>query len=88
MRERQRAGATVSDGAVCRIIGSVLGRPATGAGVAPEMDLRADLGLDSVGLMSVVFLLEEELGIAAFDHVQAFIEAQQVSDIIEIVRRG
>jgi acyl carrier protein len=52
------------------------------------MSLRADLGIDSVGLMSIVFLLDEQAGVDAFSHVQAFISAEYVSDIITIVRQG
>jgi hypothetical protein len=52
------------------------------------MSLRADLGIDSIGLMSVVFMLEEEAGIDAFSHVQQFIGAEYVADIIKIVRQA
>ena len=78
----------ISDETICRIIGSVLPARATRHGVLPDMDLRSDLGLDSVGLMSIVFLIEEEVGIDAFSYVQQFIEAQRVTDIIRIVRQG
>lgn len=80
------SGGVVADKAVHTIIASVLPPSATAAGIAPGMDLRSDLGLDSVGLMSIVFLLEEELGIDAFGQVQEFIDAQTVADIVQIVR--
>lgn len=82
------SGNVVTDETVCRIVASVLPADVTKAGVAPGMDLRADLGMDSVGLMSVVFLLEEEVGIDAFAYVQEFIEAQRVADLIQIVRKA
>lgn len=81
-------GDVVTDEVICRIVASVLPAAVTRGGVAPGMDLRADLGMDSVGLMSVVFLLEEEVGIDAFAYVQQFIAAQRVADIIQIVRQG
>lgn len=77
---------TVTDEAICRIIGSAVPRAAAGGSVTPSMSLRSDLGIDSVGLMSVVFLLEEQAGFDAFDYVQEFINAEYVSDIIAIVR--
>jgi acyl carrier protein len=80
--------APVSDEAICRIIGSAIPRSAAKNGVTPAMSLRGDLGIDSIGLMSIVFVLEEQVGIDAFSHVQQFISAERVSDIIEIVRQG
>jgi acyl carrier protein len=78
----------VAEQAVCQIIGSVIPRSAAKGGVTPSMSLRTDLGIDSVGLMSIVFVLEEQVGIDAFSHVQQFISAQYVSDIIDIVRQS
>ena len=79
--------AALTDEAICRIIGSVLPRSASKNGINQSMSLRKDLGVDSVGLMSVVFVLEEQTGIDAFSFVQDFIDAEHVSDIINIVRR-
>jgi acyl carrier protein len=72
--------------AVCRIVASVLPRAVARRGITPEMDLRADLGLDSVALMSIVFLFDEELGIDAFGRTEAFVKAQRVADLIDVVR--
>lgn len=79
---------TVTDKGICQIIAEVLPKAAVKGGVSPAMDLRGDLGVDSVALMSIVFVIEEKLGFDAFSHVQEFIEAERVSDIIDIVRRG
>jgi|HubBroStandDraft_5_1064220.scaffolds.fasta_scaffold1229263_2 acyl carrier protein len=79
---------TMTDEAICRLIQTAAGRAAARPGVAPGMSLRADLGIDSIGLMSVVFMLEEEAGIDAFSHVQQFIGAEYVADIIKIVRQA
>lgn len=78
---------TLTDEAICQIIEGALPRVAKG-GVSSSMRLQADLGVDSIGLMSIVFLLEEKTGIDAFDHVQEFIGAHYVSDIIAIVRKS
>jgi acyl carrier protein len=76
-----------SDRRICQIIGSVLS-PSAAAEILPSMHLHRDLGVDSVGLMSIAFLLEEHTGIDTFSHVQDFVSAQHVSDIIAIVRRA
>ncbi|MCK7624969.1 acyl carrier protein [Streptomyces sp. RS10V-4] len=78
----------VTDEAICRIIGSVIPKAAAQGGVTPEMDLRADLGIDSLALMSIVFVLEEQVGIDAFSKVEQFVGAEAVSDIIDIVRQS
>ncbi|MFC4589959.1 acyl carrier protein [Sphaerisporangium corydalis] len=65
---------------LCQIIAGVL----PGKDVAPHMSLRNDLGVDSIGLMSIVFVLEEQTGIDTTSHVMEFIEAEYVHDIVGI----
>ncbi|MFC4532110.1 acyl carrier protein [Sphaerisporangium dianthi] len=65
---------------LCQIIAGVL----PGKDVAPHMSLRNDLGVDSIGLMSIVFVLEEQTGIDTMSHVMEFIEAEYVHDIVGI----
>lgn len=78
----------LTDEAICRLIGTVAPGAAAKPGITPEMSLRADLGIDSMGLMSLVFMLEEKTGIDVFSRVQQFISAEYVSDIIKIVRHS
>jgi acyl carrier protein len=78
----------VTDETICQLIGSTLPKSARKRPVMPSMDLRGDLGVDSIGLMSIVFLLEQEAGVDVFSHVQEFISAERVSDIIDIVRQS
>jgi acyl carrier protein len=82
------SSAQITDEAVCEIIASVLPKSAAKGGVTASMSLRSDLGVDSVALMSIVFVLEEQAGIDAFNHVERFISAERVSDIIDIVRES
>ncbi|MBE1583961.1 acyl carrier protein [Nonomuraea angiospora] len=70
----------MTEEALCKIIASVL----PGRDVAPSMSLRNDLGVDSIGLMSIVFVLEEQTGIDAMSHMGEFIEAEYVHDIVGI----
>jgi acyl carrier protein len=70
---------------ICNIIGEATGaRPNS---VLPSTHLRDELGLDSVGLLSIAFIIETHTGIDAFTHAEAYIEAQSASDIIAIVKR-
>lgn len=78
----------VSDEEICQIIASVIPKKATKGGIRPDMSLRGDLGVDSLALMSIVFVLEEKTGIDAFGQVDRFVAAEFVSDIIDIVRQG
>ncbi|MEV5886571.1 acyl carrier protein [Streptomyces sp. NPDC052020] len=78
---------TVTDDEICRIIASVLAKETAKGGVTPAMNLRADLAIDSLGLMSIVFALEEKLGLDTFGQVEEFVGAEHVSDIIAIVRK-
>ncbi len=78
----------VSDDEICRLIASVIPKRAAKRGVTPEMSLRGDLGIDSLGLMSIVFVLEEKAGIDAFGRVQEFIRAEFVSDLIKTARQS
>ncbi|MCT9008491.1 acyl carrier protein [Streptomyces sp. NPDC054766] len=78
----------MSDDEICRLIASVISKAAAKKGVTPEKSLRGDLGIDSLGLMSIVFVLEEKAGIDAFSQVERFVGAEFVSDIIKIVRQS
>ncbi|MFF9768231.1 acyl carrier protein [Streptomyces sp. NPDC014636] len=77
----------VADDEICRIIKSVISKASVKGGVTPAMSLRGELGIDSLGLMSIVFALEENLGVDAFSRVEQFVGAEYVSDIIKIVRQ-
>jgi acyl carrier protein len=74
-----------TDTQICDIIGQAIGLGPNS--VLPATNLRGDLGLDSVGLLSLAYIIEEQTGIDAFAHAQDFIEAQSASDIIDLVRR-
>ncbi|WP_369171282.1 acyl carrier protein [Streptomyces sp. R28] len=78
----------MSDEEICTIIASVIPKKAAKGGIRPDMSLRGDLGVDSLALMSIVFVLEENTGIDAFGQVDRFVAAEFVSDIIDIVRQG
>ncbi|MFE5868463.1 acyl carrier protein [Streptomyces roseifaciens] len=78
----------MSDDEICRIIASAIAQKAAKKGVSPEMSLRGDLGVDSLTLVSIVFVLEEKTGIDAFGRVEEFVRAESVADIIKVVRQS
>ncbi|WP_162890134.1 acyl carrier protein [Streptomyces olivoreticuli] len=78
----------MSDDEICRIIASTIAQKAAKKGVSPEMSLRGDLGVDSLTLMSIVFVLEEKTGIDVFGRVEEFVRAESVADIIKVVRQS
>jgi acyl carrier protein len=80
--------APITDEAICQVVRSVIPAAAAKGGVTPAMNLRTDLGVDSIGLMSIVFLIEEETGFDASGHVQDLMQVERVADIIRIVRQG
>lgn len=71
---------------VCDLIAKTLPKKAAKQGVSPEMELRSQLGIDSIGLMSIVFTLEEDFGIDLSDFSNRFVAATTVYHIIEIVK--
>jgi acyl carrier protein len=79
------AHTAITDTEICNIICQATG--ASQNSVLPSTHLRDDLGLDSVGLLSIAFIIETHTGIDAFAHAEAYIEAQRASDIIAIVQR-
>jgi acyl carrier protein len=76
----------ITDAKICDVISRAIG--VSPKVVLPSTNLRRGLGLDSVGLLSIAFILQEQIKIDAFDHARDFIEADTVSDIIGIVRRS
>lgn len=77
--------AAVTEETVCSIIAGVLPPASAKGGVTPSMSLRGDLGIDSLGLMSLVFVLEEQTGIDAMSCLDRFIAAESVADVVTVV---
>jgi hypothetical protein len=78
---------SITDRMICQIISTAITHGKE-EDIVPSMDLRRDLGIDSVGLMSIVYVLEEHTGMDAFRYIDEFIGAEYISDIIEIVRQS
>jgi acyl carrier protein len=81
-------GAPIADEAIIQVIRSAVPRAAAESGIGPGTNLRDELGIDSIGLMSIVFVLEEQTGFDAVSHIQDLIQAEYVADIIKIVQQG
>ncbi len=76
-----------SDADICTLIAKSLDQSNRSA-VTPASDLRKELELDSLGLLTVAFILEEELGIELMSSPDCWTEARSIADIIAIVRRA
>lgn len=55
--------------------------------VTPDTDLKSDLALDSLGLMTLAFRLEDELTLELSPHVDALRSVVTVADLIGLVER-
>lgn len=78
-------GKLITDRAVCKLIAKTV--PAHLANtIAPEMKLRTHLGIDSIGLISMVIVLEEGLGLDLFRVSDQITQAASVADVIAIVK--
>lgn len=72
---------------VCETVQSSMGGSVPPGGVQPWMSLSSDLGLDSVGLMSLCFTLDQRLPGDLFQLADELFDAEKVSDLIDVTRR-
>lgn len=49
------------------------------------MSLRSDLGIDSIGLMSLAFRLEEEFSIDLTEHAEEVAMVESVGDVVRFI---
>lgn len=68
---------------LCAVIERVFEDEVNLEGVTPESDLRADVGLNSIGMLYLAMELENEFGVS-FDNSD-FGKLQKVSDVIDKV---
>jgi len=61
--------------------------PTRGAGIAlaPTLHLRSDLGIDSMGLMTLAFKLEQEFGIDVSAHTEQLSQFQTIGDVVSFI---
>lgn len=53
--------------------------------IAPDQHLRRDLGIDSIGIVNLVVLLEQQLGLNATHLAERLGQAHLVADVLGIV---
>ncbi len=68
-----------------RLVREVMPRRLQQAPVEPSMSLRGELGIDSLGLMSLAFRLEEEFCIDLMGHADEVANVQTVGDVHRLV---
>ena len=54
------------------------------SGVKPETDLRADLGFNSIGLLTIAVSLEEKFGFTFTN--EDFAKINTVGDVVEVIK--
>jgi acyl carrier protein len=70
---------------VDRLIREVLPRRLRNAVLTQGQSLHADLGIDSLGLMSLAFRIEEEFAIDLMEHAQRVTAVDTVGDLLQLV---
>ena len=75
----------ITDAAICQLVAQASTARDRRA-VTPDMSLKSDLAIDSIGLITMVYLLEEELKIDLAKVSYQFASAKLVSDVIDIVK--
>jgi acyl carrier protein len=71
---------------VTKIIRRSLPKRAAAMALTPELKLRADLNIDSMGLMSIAFRVEEEFGIDVASHAEAMGRIQTIGDVVQFIQ--
>ena len=75
----------ITDAAICKTVASVLPPRISKSGVTPEMTLRQQLDIDSIGLLSIVFALEESFSVELAPFGDRLVDAVSIADIIAVV---
>lgn len=75
------------DATIAQLIREVLPRRMLQVQMSDELSLREDLGIDSIGLMSLAFRLEEEFSIDLMEHTEEVTSVRTVGDVQRLIRR-
>ena len=70
---------------VINLVREVLPRRFLKASLEKDMALREDLGIDSIGLMSLAFRLEEEFNLDLMASAEEFTKVQTIEDLQKFV---
>lgn len=66
------------------LIGARIPAYVTERKVTPEVNFREQLNIDSLGLLSIAFEIEETLGVDMFSYSERLAESRTVKDLIDI----
>jgi acyl carrier protein len=70
---------------VDRLIREVLPRRLRNADLGEDQSLHGDLGIESLGLMSLAFRIEEEFAIDLMEHADRIAAVDTVRDLLRLV---
>lgn len=69
---------------VLRLFGQVVARDVDRQRITPEAAFKTELKLDSMGLISLVHLIEETFGIDLFSESENLAEAETIREVVDI----
>jgi hypothetical protein len=69
---------------VLRAFRQIMPRGTKPSQVVPGADFKSDLGVESIGLFSVIALIEENLNIDLFGRTKELAEARTIADVVRI----
>lgn len=72
---------------VLRLIREVVPWQFAKTALRPDTSLQGDLGIDSLGKLSIAFRLEEEFGLELSEHVSRLGDVRTVADVLQFVRQ-
>ena len=76
-----------SEATIERLVREVMPRRLQSTSLNPAMLLRGDLGIDSFGLISLAFRLEEEFSLDLFGYADDVAAVQTIGDVVGLVQR-
>ena len=74
------------EAAICDVVRGALPRKGRPVEISPSLDLRRQLDIDSIGLLSIIFTIEEKLGVDMFQYADRLADATLLSDLIAVAR--
>ncbi len=78
--------ANAIEGAVLRLVREVVPWQFAKTPLSMGLSLQSDLGVDSMGKLSVAFRVEEEFGLDLGEHVASVAQIRTIGDIVTFVR--
>lgn len=73
---------------VYRLVHRCVRKADSGLCLSPDIDLRRQLEIDSIELISLISAIEQDLDVDLFSHADELAEAQSLADLIVVVMKA